>query len=237
MKIHKSITKNSDPRFVKRLVIAVRLSYSRHMNFRQLLLLCLSCAALGACQTIEGLQKDFGTLGGKIDQTVGSTKAALASASSNAKEFDGTCPSIIVDPQLDSLSEFSDPQNPSDETRISSIRLARTQSVCEIEDQYIVMRVDLSFEGNLGPKARRKDSDRPFFAYPYFIGITDTQDNELAREMFAASVTYDTDQQSIELVETIRQRLPLNEDGSVPPYQVHIGFQLSQEQLFYNASL
>ena len=49
-------------------------------------------------------------------------------------------------------------------------------------------------------------------------------------------MTYKADQEEIGLIETIRQRLPLNDDGSMPPYRIKVGFQLTEEQLFYNAS-
>jgi hypothetical protein len=112
-------------------------------------------------------------------------------------------------------------------------------SQCDVsaDGQMLAMRLDLKINSMLGPKARRTNNDRPFFAYPYFIAITDTQGNELAKEIFAASVTYDVDQNNLSLIETINQQLPLNEDGSRPDYEVHIGFQLTDEQLFYNASL
>jgi cytochrome c biogenesis protein ResB len=49
-------------------------------------------------------------------------------------------------------------------------------------------------------------------------------------------VTYGEDQNQIQLVETIRQNLPLTYDGEAPDYQIEIGFQLTEEQLFYNTS-
>ena len=98
------------------------------------------------------------------------------------------------------------------------------------------MRIDLNFHGHLGPKARIKPSDRPFFAYPYFVAVSDSIGNELAKEVFAASVSYEVGQDSIKLVETIRQRLPLDTDGQVPAYQVSAGFQLTEDQLSHNST-
>ena len=159
-------------------------------------------------------------------------KKAEASAIIN----DGTCPPISVDPQLASMSEFSDMSKPSAKTEVSTIKLVETKSACKVDGEYLEVKIELSFEGKLGPKAKRKAGDRPFFAYPYFIEVTDSEGKELAKEVFAASVTYEAKQENIALVETIKQRLPLNDDGSLPDYQIKIGFQLTQEQLFYNAS-
>ncbi len=204
--------------------------------------LLMTTLILSACgSTLEGFQRDFGNMTTSINNKIGDLKTTDAT-SPKAQElksaaFDGGCPSISVDPQLDSITEFYDLEKPSDATMVSVIKLIGTQSECSTDAEFLTMRVDLSFEGSLGPKARRKNSDRPFFAYPYFIAVNDGQGNELAREIFAASVTYTAKQNEMTLIETIRQKLPLNDDGSVPPYQVQIGFQLTEDQLFYNASL
>jgi hypothetical protein len=187
---------------------------------------------LGGCQTWQGIQQDFGAMTTAIGEKTADVKAAMAENTAAP-----TCPPVNVDPQLDSASEFIDMENPSEENAVSHINLVRTASECQPDGDFVVMRIDLAFEGRLGPKARRKQGDRPFFAYPYFVVVTDNQGNELARELFAASITYEEDQDAVQLVETIRQRLPLADNGRLPPYQIHIGFQLTEEQLFYNASL
>lgn len=197
---------------------------------------------LGGCQTLEGIQRDLGSFGSAINEKAAALSAtdeeetAGAEGQMQASTASDICPDIMIDPQLDSMTEFFDAKKPSDDTKISEIKIVRTQSECESDGEYLTMRIDMHFEGSLGPKARRKEGDRPFFAYPYFVTVTDIQGNELASELFAASVTYDADQQSMALIDTIRQRLPLNDDGSVPSYQIQIGFQLTEDQLFYNAS-
>ena len=57
---------------------------------------------------------------------------------------------------------------------------------------------------------------------------------KLAEESFAASVTYEKNQNRIEIVEIIRQNLPLKADGSAPVYEIHVGFQLTEDQLVQN---
>ena len=206
------------------------------MNKSLLSFFAITTLFLSGCQTLEGIQQDLGSVANSI-----SSRAAELTASDEKAEattiLAEECPDITIDPQLDSMTEFYDTEQPSDETKVSEIRIVRTASKCESDNEYLTMRIDMAFEGSLGPKARRKEGDRPFFAYPYFIAVTDGQGNELARELFAASVTYDADQENMTLVDTIRQRLPLNDDGSLPDYQIQIGFQLTENQLFYNASL
>lgn len=207
------------------------------MKTHNIILLCFAVVSLNACQTIKGIQKDFSSMGDTVGSKVNSltSKDETTNVASSIVN-DGTCPSISVDPQLNSMSEFYDISKPSAGTEVSTLTLKETKSACKVDGEYLEVKIDLSFEGELGPKAKRKADDRPFFAYPYFISVTDNEGKELAKELFAASVTYEPNQEKIALVETIRQRLPLNDDGSSPGYQINIGFQLTEEQLFHNAS-
>lgn len=200
---------------------------------------------LGGCgETLKGLQQDFSSFGNSVstgatnlkDSTAKALEKKEPSKAATAVLSDGTCPPISVDPQLASMSEFYDMENPKTGTEVSTIDLVSTKSACNKDGEYLAVEIQLTFKGELGPKAKRKDNDRPFFAYPYFVAVTDNNNSELAKELFAASVTYDKNQDRIELVETIRQKLPLNDDGTTPAYQIKIGFQLTEEQLFYNAS-
>lgn len=205
------------------------------MKIRTLILLGFSVTTLGACETMEGLKRDLSNVGQSVSTKVDSLKADDTTPASTIVN-DGGCPPISVDPQLSTMSEFYDPDKPTAGTEVSTINLSGTKSACNIDGEYLEVQIELSFDGELGPKAKRKSGDRPFFAYPYFIAVTDKDDNELAKELFAASVTYESNQEKIQLVETIRQRLPLEDNGSLPAYQIKIGFQLSDEQLFHNAA-
>ena len=226
------------------------------MKTSHLLLIGFATLSLTACQTFDGFKQDLNAAGSAISSKVGSLNTAdgnidpetenrTATTATNADSAqnkakvvvnDNTCPPIYVDPQLSHASEFYNPEKPSQGTEVSSLDLTDTASECSVADGYKEVKIQLSFKGTLGPKAKRKDNDRPFFAYPYFVSVADKDGEELAKELFAASVTYETKQDSIELYETIRQRLPLNDDGSDPGYQIKIGFQLTEDQLFYNAS-
>ena len=70
------------------------------------------------------------------------------------------------------------------------------------------------------------------FSYPYFVAVTDEDGKILAKEIFAASVSYSSEQETIKQIETINQLLPKTRDAS--DYTVLLGFQLNEEQLIYN---
>lgn len=194
---------------------------------------------LPACQTFSGIQADLKDLG----QTV-STKAQSLNRSDDNTNTDQSvaldnplCPSIIVDPQLDTLTEFYDETKTADKYKVSYVHLARASTKCEQGKEYLTLTIDLAFDGSLGPKARRKQGDQPFFAYPYFVSVKDENGQEIVKELFAVSMQYKSDQEQQSVIETIRQQLPYNDNGTLPKYQVHVGLQLTQNQLFYNASL
>jgi len=218
------------------------------MKTQHIFLIGLATLSLNACQTFHGLKQDLSKVGKAVSSGAKSAKESFQSKETDVAVVeneaepapavinDGTCPPISVDPQLSTMSEFYNMEKPSAGTEVSSIELTETATDCRVDGEYLEVKIQLTFAGKLGPKAKRKDGDRPFFAYPYFVAVTDDEGAELAKELFAASVTYKKDQEKIGLVETIRQRLPLNDDGSTPPYQIKTGFQLTEEQLFYNAS-
>lgn len=193
-------------------------------------LLAVMGLLVSGCQTLQGVGKDFKKMTNSFGKTVEETGEHIARG-------DSICPPISVDPQLDSAYEFYDMGQPSEENEVSRFYLTRTRTECTLDGNFMTVRIDLTFEGRLGPRARRMDSDRPFFAYPYFVAVTDEWGTELARELFAASVTYEAGQDETEIVETIRQRLPAGKNGNIPPYRINVGLQLTEEQLFYNASL
>jgi len=208
-------------------------------------LLLISVLTLSACETFSGLSQDVKDFG----QTVSSKAKELTSSQSTAEQATSTamansmalenpiCPPVIIDPQLSRLTEFYDEQKTSASQKVSSVHLARASSICTNDAEYLTLQIDLAFDGKLGPKARRKSGDQTFFAYPYFIAVKDNDGNEIVKELFAASMTYGSKQNSQSIVETVRQKLPYNNDGTLPSYQIHVGLQLTQSQLFYNASL
>ncbi len=206
------------------------------MTYKLTFLTLICGVTLSGCQTLNGLKSDLGTLSNATSEKIASLRTKDESTKQSVVLGDSNCPAIIIDPQLDSISEFEDMTKTDENLLVSRAALSQTKSSCEFTDTTVDMQLDLTVTSQLGPKAKRTEKDRPYFAYPYFISITDSEGTELAKEIFAASVSFETDQTTLELVETINQSLPLNEDGTMPDYQINIGFQLTDEQLFYNAS-
>ena len=157
------------------------------MTIRILLLISTATLTLTACETWNGIKQDFSNLGNSVSESASNTREKIANASNQEAEDaavvmnDSDCPQITVDPQLDSLSEFYDMDKPTKAGEISNLKLTDTASECKIDGEYLDVRIQLSFNGQLGPKAKRKDNDQPFCAYPYFVAVTDKEGSELSK--------------------------------------------------------
>ena len=181
------------------------------LSFFGLLTLC-------ACQTLEHA--------GQKQQT--------ADAGTSPLFGPPACPPVKITPDLQEIVEFPDLSNPSPKTEISRLRIRSVQRHCTYKEEELAVRLDISFDGRLGPKARIRETDKPSYAFPYFVAVSGPDGNILAKGLFAASVSYGAEENEISRTDTITQRMPLNEDGSLPDYTILIGFQLAEEQLAYN---
>lgn len=197
----------------------------------------VSVLALGGCSTFEGLKEDISRGYHSVAGTVSEATSNIVDPKEEKKKlpvYDGTCPGVSVRPDLRRLVEFYDPSKTSEATKISEITIDAVRNVCRIENAQLVMQIDLSLSGKTGPKARVKPSDKPSFAYPYFVAVTDPQGNVLSKEIFAASLAYASDQKEIKQTESIFQNMPFPDSSIGQSYTVVVGFQLTPEQLSYN---
>ncbi|MGZ9097105.1 MAG: hypothetical protein ACXW30_02270 [Micavibrio sp.] len=146
------------------------------------------------------------------------------------------CPTVRIVQDLNQVHQFVDSGNPDPAHSVSSIRMTNVQDQCALVKDNMVIDMTLAFEGHIGPKARAQSGDKPGFAYPYFIAITNNQGNIIAKEVFAVTLAYESGRDTETHVEQVRQMIPvagLNPDN----YKVLIGFQLSEEELAFNRAL
>lgn len=183
----------------------------------------LTILTLTGCSTVQGVGHDLESLLSRKTLEKDTVVARIA----------GACPPVRVAENLDSLSEF---ENIEKNRKRSDIAITDINRSCNIQGTDIDMEIALTFTGTLGPEARIKKDDSPSFAYPYFIAVTDEEGFVLAKEIFAASLAYGPEQDTLIQTETIHQKIPLvNENGNTATaYTVLTGFQLTERQLAYN---
>ena len=198
--------------------------------------LCIlgSTFILGACQTYEGLKDDFA----RIDLS-SFTPAVSQTPEDKHSNFlvDGDCPRIEVVDELSMLSEYNDPKDRVQNERISGIEIVRADSTCQYDERSVTVDLKLTFNGTLGPQGKTSPADTPFFSYPYFVAVTSSDDKILAKEIFAASMTYAAGENTKTYHETLRQIIPAENRTQGSRYKIMVGFQLTKEQLTENRTI
>lgn len=189
---------------------------------------------LGGCSTMNGLKDDITKGYDNVANTFAKVLDPVKEAKKKLPVYDGTCPPVSVRPDLTHVSDFYNPSNSSEDTKISEATITNVQNTCRVEDGRIIMQVDLSISGKTGPKARVKPSDKPSFAYPYFIAVTDSKGTIVSKDIFAASLSYSANQNEGATTETIFQNMPIPDTAAGEIFNVVVGFQLTNEQLSYN---
>lgn len=190
---------------------------------------------LAACQTLSGMEQDMQKLIDSSKTAFSSETGETAKAASKVADADNTpCPPLSLAPNLSEMIEFKNLSKPSAKTETARLRITEVQGICNIRDGNLIMDIAFTFDGSLGPMARVKKTDRPSFAFPYFVAVTGPDGNVLSKEIFAASMMYEANQNTLQLEETITQSMPLATNGNIPSYKIITGFQLTNEQLAYN---
>lgn len=194
-----------------------------------LALLCLSIG-LGGCQTLHSVTGGIGSALNNITPPPNPeiiTEQGIQTASN-------PCPSVQIVDELSSLSEFSPADSTSADNLVSRVTLSQVDSSCSFKAKVVSIDLKLAFEGVLGSKAKINKNDKPYFAYPFFLAVTDTQGVVLAKEVFAASMTYERADNTHTYYEKLRQLIPIHSREQAANFKIMIGFQLDYDQLKYN---
>jgi hypothetical protein len=188
--------------------------------------------ALGGCQkTFESGWNDV-TQAFRLD-----SKSSDVSMLSNKERQDAKieidyCPAVEIVDELSSLSEFLDGTSEAD--LVTRANINQVESACAYRGGALVVDLRLSFTGILGAQAKKESSDKSFFAYPFFVAVLDKNGEVLAKEVFAASMTFPPAQNEHIYIETLRQLIPADSLKDGPDYKIKLGFQLTSDQLKYN---
>lgn len=186
------------------------------------------CLMLTACQTYEAIQDDV------YDLQTGNYNTAKIVENEADVLLQSECPKIEIVEDLSMLSDFTDPKKQINKNLTSHVKIAGTESTCELSSKTATVDLKIIFEGTLGPKGRARKTDKPFFSYPFFIAVTTPSGKILAKEIFAASMTYNANENKHTYFENMRQIIPIKNKKQARFYNVLIGFQVTPDQLKYN---
>ncbi len=198
------------------------------MRHLKLSLVLTSLFLLGACQTYDAVQDDVYDLTTRNYQTAtavgGEAEALLASE----------CPKIEIVDDLSSISDFIDPKSSDPKNLISRVDVQNAQTSCDLSSKTAIVDLKITFNGELGPKGRKQKTDKPFFSFPYFVAVTTPSGKILAKEIFAASMTFNANEDTHTYHENLRQIIPIPNEKQARFFKVLIGFQVTPDQLEYN---
>ncbi len=190
------------------------------------LLLCVT--VICSCQTLDSFKDDLS------DLTTGNVTTARIIESKSEILLQSPCPQVEIVDDLSSISDFTNPNKTSKENLISRVDLKSAESTCKLGSKSAIVDLKLIFNGTLGSKGRKKSSDKPFFSYPYFVAVTTPSGKIMAKEIFAASLTYGANQNKHSYFENLRQIIPIRSKAMANHYKILIGFQVTPDQLAYN---
>ncbi len=159
---------------------------------------------------------------------------ALGLAMASPVAMAETCPRVEIPYELSTLSDFGNATDTKSKNLASHVKLSNIQTSCTYENKEVSVDIKLAFEAALGPKGRNHSIEKPFFSYPYFIAIINPWGEVIAKEVFAASMTFLLDKHDMTYYEGISQIIPVSSKLAAKNYKILIGFQLTDEQLAYN---
>lgn len=197
--------------------------------------------SLSACDTVQtGMNNGYASVKQAMQnfrplENTQPSPAATQIAETSTQSASG-CPTVRIVQDLNQVHQFVDGENPDPAQAVSSIRMTNVQDQCAVVKGNMVIDMTLAFEGQVGPKARAKSGDKPGFAYPYFIAITNNQGSIIAKEVFAVTLAYESGRDIETHVEQVRQMIPVA-GMDQENYKVLIGFQLSEQELAFNRAL
>jgi len=108
-------------------------------------------------------------------------------------------------------------------------RIEDVQSTCKYRKQQLTVDATIIILAQRGPA-----STQPQANFPFFVAITDIDQNILAKEVFDSVVEFPDGRRRAGVYEEITQEIALGPDETGIAYEIIVGFQLSREQLERN---
>ncbi len=191
------------------------------------LLFTLALFALCSCQTVEGVKRDIQD----IQLPTASSLSAASSASNKQLVYTGDCPQIEAVGELRAMSQFINPNRPTDSGLVSRLDITDLQSICSADVNNVTVDINILMNGTIGEAGRGAKAS---YTYPFFVAVTTNKGEILAKEVFTAALTYAPGQMTQSYTEKMRPVIPLKNGENANKYKILIGFQLAPDQLAYN---
>ncbi|MBU0859921.1 MAG: hypothetical protein KJ667_08280, partial [Alphaproteobacteria bacterium] len=194
---------------------------------------------LGAVLALTGCETMSATMASARDKITSFEMPSLSSKRNAAEDLPADqllvasqsvdCPRVGVVDDLNSLTQMTEGG-----AEISSAQLIDIQSQCTVNENNVIVDMDIVFDAAIGAQGRVKDTDTASFSYPYFIAITTPSGDITAKEVFSATIAFESGTDRLNHAEQLRQVIPLTGAYNARDYEILIGFQLSESELAFN---
>lgn len=183
---------------------------------------------LSACEPMDDFKSDLN------DLSTGKVTHSSTNQDPSMQLLESPCPQVEIVDDLSSISDFVNPQKQTKAHLVSRVDLSSAESTCKLASKSAIVDLKLIFNGKLGAKGRINKNDKPFFSYPFFVAVTAPNGKIMAKEIFAASLTYPQNENTHAYFEKLRQIIPIKNKEEAKLYKILIGFQVTPDQLAYN---
>ncbi|HLZ66358.1 MAG TPA: hypothetical protein VKQ29_09010 [Aliidongia sp.] len=141
---------------------------------------------------------------------------------------DGKCPVVAIPDDLSHVTQFKGPGTDFANATVTAL-LTDIKGGCTFDKGGVTVDMNVSLVARLGPAATDRNAD-----FAYFVAILNQDGKIVAKQLFPAPIAFAEGQSRRGSIESITQRIPLQDYHDAGKYRVEVGFQLSQEELTYN---
>lgn len=108
-------------------------------------------------------------------------------------------------------------------------RIDDVQSSCSYDKQELTVNATVIILAQRGPASRGAEAN-----FPFFVAVTDRDQNILAKEVFDSVVEFPEGRRRAGVFEEVEQQIALRDEETGDDYEIIVGFQLSRDQLDRN---
>lgn len=157
--------------------------------------------------------------------------AAAVSVIACGERREAACPEGSILPGAASVTRFRDGPGRDLTDVVSSAEVVDIATTCRYDRRGVTVSLQVAIAATRGPADRSRQA-----RYDYFVAITDPEGRIVAKEVFPVQFEFPEGQARTGTVDEIEPRIPLSDPRIAPDYRIHVGFQLTPEELAWNRS-
>lgn len=144
---------------------------------------------------------------------------------------EAVCPAAGVLDNAGTLTRFAEGRGQDLSDVALQVSITNVQAKCSYRasDRTLTMDTSVEFRVERGPASQRTNDH-----FAYFVAITDSSGNVVARQAFDKPVDFVKNQPLYATTDQLRETIPIGEGQGPASYRVYVALQLTAEELNYN---